>query len=326
MVFFVPRLLLASLLATLCAHASAGAAEYPSRPVRLIVPFPPGGQPDSTARALAEQIRAQLGQNVVVDNRAGANGILAYDLLAKSPADGYTLVHATGSFAGNASAYRKLPYDTLRDFAPVTQLTSGAGYVVLVSQKAPARTLKELIALARAPDAKMSYGSPGVGNTLHLATELMKRHAGVPLLHVPYKGTAAGFNALLGDEIQVLLVPPLSALPFVKANRVRALAITGAQRWSGLPDVPTAGEAGLPGFVATFTWNGWFAPAGTPSAIVERLAGEIRAALRTPKLADDLAAGGLVPVASPPDEFRQFVRAQVKQMGEVMRAANIEPQ
>jgi tripartite-type tricarboxylate transporter receptor subunit TctC len=308
------------------ASAAAHAAGYPVRPLRLIVPFPPGGQPDSTARAVAEQVRAQLGQNLVVDNRAGANGIVAYDLLAKSPADGYTLVHATGSFAGNASAYRKLPYDTLRDFAPISQLTTGSGYVVLVNTKIPARSMKELIALTKDPGAKMSYGSPGVGNTLHLATELLRLRGGMHILHVPFKGTAAGFNALLGDEIQVLLVPPLSALPFVKSNRVRALAITGAQRWSGMPDVPTVAEAALPGFVANFTWNGWLAPAGVPEHIVARLAAAIRQALHAPRLQEYLTAGGLVAVGSLPAEFRAFVRAQVKHMGEVMRAAGIEAQ
>lgn len=303
----------------------SNAAEYPARPIRLIVPFPPGGQPDTTARAVAEQVRAQLGQNIVVDNRAGANGIVAYDLLAKSPPDGYTLVHATGSFAGNASAYKKLPYDTLKDFAPITQLTSGAGYVVLVNLKVPARSLAELIALAKG-GAQLSYGSPGVGNTLHLATELLQQRAGMTLLHVPYKGTAAGFNALLGDEIQVLLVPPLSAFPLVKANRMRALAITGAKRWSGMPEVPSASEAGLPGFVANFTWNGWFAPVGTSESVVARLAHEIRAALQSPRLQEYMANGGLTGVASEPQEFRVFVRAQVALLANVMRAANIQPQ
>ena len=315
------------LLATLlygCALACA-AADYPTRPIRLIVPFPPGGQPDTTARAVVEQIRTQLGQNIVVDNRAGANGIVAYDLTAKSPPDGYTVVHATGSFAGNASAYKKLPYDPLRDFTPITQLTSGAGYVILVNLKLPARTLPELIALAKS-DAKLGYGSPGVGNTLHLATELLKQKTGMTLLHVPFKGTAAGFNALLGDEIQVLLVPPLSAVPLVKAKRVRPLAITGAERWSGMPEVPTASEAGVPGFVANFTWNGWFAPVGTPESAVERLAAAIRSALQSPRLQEYMADGGLTGVGSTPVEFRKFVRAQVALLSDAMRSANIQPQ
>ena len=304
---------------------ACAAADYPARPIRLIVPFPPGGQPDTTARAVAEQVRAELRQNIVVDNRAGANGIVAYDLTAKSPPDGYTVVHATGSFAGNAAAYRKLPYDTLRDFAPISQLTSGAGYVILVNLKVPARTLAELVALAKT-DAKLGYASPGVGNTLHLATELLRQQTGMALLHVPFKGTAAGFNALLGDEIQVMLVPPLSAVPLVKANRVRALAITGASRWSGMADVPTASEAGVPGFVANFTWNGWFAPAGTPERVVERLAAAVRAALRAPRLQEYMTAGGLNPVASSPQEFGAFVRTQVALIGAAMRGANIEPQ
>jgi tripartite-type tricarboxylate transporter receptor subunit TctC len=309
-----------------CGALAAGPADYPNRPIRLILPFPPGGQPDSTARAVAEQVKAYLNQNIVVDNRAGANGIVAYDLLAKSPPDGYTLVHATGSFAGNASAYRKLPYDTLKDFAPITQLTAGSGYVVLVNTNVPARSLKELIALAKDKDSRLGYGSPGVGNTLHLATEVLKQHSGMQLMHVPFKGTAAGFNALLGNEIQVLVVPPLSALPFVKANRVRALAITGASRWSGMPDLPTVSDSGLPGVVANYTWNGWFAPAKTPDAIVRRLASEIRRALRSPRLEEYFANGGLIPVGSSPPEFQKFVRIKVKEMAEIMRAANVEPQ
>ena len=308
------------------ATGSAVAQAYPNRSVRLVVPFPPGGAPDATARAIAKQLEIQMSQNFVIDNRAGANGIIAYDLVAKAAPDGYTLAFATPSFATNPSTYRKLPYDASRDFAPITNAASGSGSLILVNPAIPARTIQELIALAKNPDSRLSYGSPGIGNTVHLATELFNQSAGTHLLHVPYKGTAALLTALVGGEIQVSFVQPMTAMSLVKAGRVRVLAITGATRWPGLPDTPTVSEAAIPGFVANFVWSGWFAPAKTSDEIVNRIYREIRKALDEPGVREFLAAGAMVPVGNSPPEFARFVQTEIKRYAEIVRAAKIGPE
>jgi tripartite-type tricarboxylate transporter receptor subunit TctC len=209
------------------------------------MPFPAGGTPDLLARTVASQVERQLGQNFVVDNRTGANGIIAYELTAHATPDGYTLVHATPSFALNTIVYRKLSY-ALKDFAPIGNIAEGFGYLVLVHPSVQATNVKELIAVSK--KTKLSYGSPGVGNTLHLATELFNARGGMNMLHVPYKGVAPALAALMGGEIQLMIVQPPAGVPQAKAGKLRAIAFTGEHRWDQMPGVPTVSESGMPGF------------------------------------------------------------------------------
>ncbi len=314
-------------IATGGAQAAASrpqASSYPVKPVHLLMPFPAGGTPDALGRTVASQVESQLGQNFVVDNRTGANGIIAYELTAKASPDGYTLVHATPSLALNTIVYRKLPYDLHRDFAPVSNIAQGYGYLVLVHPSVPAHSVKELIGVAKT--AQLSYGSPGVGNTLHLATELFNARAGIKMLHVPYKGVAPALSALLGGEIQMMIVQPPAGVAQAKAGKLRAIAFTGAKRWAQMPDLPTVSESGVPGFVAHFTWNAWFAPAGTPRAIVMRLQTEVRTAVQVPKVHDFLVQGGWEPLGSTPEELDAYVKAELKRYAEAARIANVHPE
>lgn len=312
-------------LAAAAAPALSQAADrYPSKPIRLIMPFPAGGTPDLLARTVATQVESQMGQTIVVDNRTGANGLIAYELTAKAAPDGYTLVHATPSIALNTIVYKKLPYNLQHDFTPVTNIAQGFGYLLLVHPSVPARNLKELIAAAKAK--QLSYGSPGVGNTLQLATELLDERAGVKMLHVPYKGVAPALAALLGGEIQVMIVQPPAGVAQVKTGKLRAIAFTGAKRWSEMPDLPTVSESGLPGFVAHFTWNAWFAPAKTPQAIALRLQQEVKKAIAVPKVHDFLIQSGWEPLGSTPEELDTYVKAELKRYAQAARIAGIKPE
>jgi len=305
------------------AQSKPGAA-YPGKPIRLLMPFPAGGTPDLLARTVATQVESQLAQTIVVDNRTGANGIIAYELAAKALPDGYTLVHATPSFALNTIVYKKLPYDLQKDFAPVSNIAQGFGYLLLAHPSVPATNLKELFAAAKAK--QLTYGSPGVGNTLQLATELLNDKGGVKMLHVPYKGVAPALAALLGGEIQMMIVQPPAGVQQVKTGKLRAIAFTGAKRWSQMPEVPTVSESGLPGFVAHFTWNAWFAPAKTPRPIVLRLQQEVRKAIAVPKVHDFLIQSGWEPLGSTPEELDAYVKAELKRYAEAARIANIKPE
>ncbi len=302
---------------------SAWAQAYPNRPIRLLMPFPAGGTPDALARTLAGQVESQLGQNIVVDNRTGANGVIAYELTAKAAPDGYTLVQATPSFALNTIIFRKLQY-SLKDFAPVTNIAQGFGYLLLVHPSVSATSIKELIALAKSKDKPLAYGTPGVGNTLHLATELFNARSGMNMLHVPYKGVAPALTALLGGEIQLMIVQPPAGVAQVKAGKLRALGFTGAKRWDGMPDVPTISESGLPGFVVHFTWNAWYAPAKTPRDIVLRLQAEVHKALQVPKVREFFVNGGWEPLGSSPEALRTYVDAELKRYAEAVRVAKIK--
>jgi len=298
---------------------------YPSRLVRVIVPFGPGG-PDTVARVMAQALAAQTGQPFVVDNRPGANGIIGAEAVAKSRPDGYTLLMTSSSFIVNPSMYRKLPYDTLKDFAPVTQVTAAGGLLLVASPSIPAQSVQELIALARKPDSRLSFGSPGVGNTNHLTGELFNARAGIRMLHVPYKGGGQAISALLAGDVQVAFASSALSLPYVKAGRLRALAYTGRARASYLPEVPTMMEAGVPDFEVDSGWHGLYLPADCPGDIVARLQGEVRAALGDSQVRERIAALGLEPVGSTPAEFRLFVQAEIKKYAEMVRAAGITPE
>jgi tripartite-type tricarboxylate transporter receptor subunit TctC len=303
--------------------AGAWAQDYPIRPIRLVLGFPSGGTPDALARSVAAQLETQIGRNIVVDNRTGANGIIAAEIVATAPPDGYTMLFAPPALIINQILQPRLPYDVFRDFTAVTAVCLGTGYLLVVHPSVPARSVRELIALAKNPQKPLTYGTPGIGNTQHLVGELFNLRAQTRLLHVPYKGLTPAINALLGGEINLLFVPPTVMLPHVKAGRLRALGFTGTSRWEYLPDLPAVSET-VPGFTASGAWMGWFAPARTPRRIVARLHAEVQKALQVPKVRDFILTGGYVPDGRSPDAFLELVRADMKKYGDVVRAAGIK--
>ena len=317
--FSVPPPVLAQAAATPAASLS-----YPTRPIRLIMPFPPGGATDANARALAKEMEGTLGQPVVVDNRGGANGIIGSDIVAKATPDGYTLMHISVAFAINPSTYKKLPFDPIRDFTPITNPIVGHGALLLVHPSLPARSVTELIAVAK--KQQIVFSSPGIGNVLHLINEAFNARAGIRMLHVPYKGSGPALMALLGAESQVMVVPPLTATPYVKAERLRALGYSGAKRLETMPDLPTISEAGLPGFQSDTGWHAWFAPAKTPDRIVMRIYNAILKAVHTPRMREVFTTAGYQPVADPPAVFQKNVAADIKRWEEIVRSARITPE
>jgi tripartite-type tricarboxylate transporter receptor subunit TctC len=304
----------------------ASAQQYPGKPVRVIVPFAAGGTPDIVGRVISQQLAAQTGQSFVVENRPGADGVLGSQQVAEAPPDGHTLLVTSSSFVINPSFHKKLPYDVIRDFAPVSNLAAIEAYILGVNPGLPARTVPELVALARAPDSKLAFGSPGVGNGLHLAAELFKSLTGARMVHVPYRGAAPALTGLIAGDVQVMFMTPPSSLSFVEAGKIRALGYTGATRFARLPDVPTLAEAGVPGMDVLASWTGLFAPAKTPDDVIARLHDEVRRAVAAPAVRERLIGLGVLPLGSAPTEFRPFVAAQVKIVADIVRTAGIEPQ
>jgi tripartite-type tricarboxylate transporter receptor subunit TctC len=316
----------AVVLAALACSVHAAEQTYPTRPIRLIVPFVPGGTIDAYARALSRQLETQIGQPVVVDNRAGANGILGADLVAKAAPDGYTLLNNAASFVINASMYRKLPYDTANDFTPITNFARGLGYLLVAHPSVPANSVRELIELGKKKPNAVRFSSPGIGNGQHLAAELFNLKTGIQALHVPYKGSSPALAAVLGGEVQFAFQTPQSVIPLIGAGKLRALGFSGDKRLPALPNVPTVAEAGVPGYMYDVAWHAWFGPARMSPAIVNKLYAEIKKAVQEPKLAAFFREGGFEPQADAPAEFAKIFRADIKRYAEIVKAAKIEPE
>ena len=300
---------------------AGGAPDFPSRPVRLIVPYAPGGAADVLGRMIGQKLAERWGQQVLVDNRPGAGGGIGAQAGAKAPADGYTLtVTPVGIMAVNPWVYAKLPYDPQRDFQPVTLIASSP-FVLAVNPKLPVTTLREFIEHARANPGKLSVGNPGSGTGQHLGGEYLASSAGIRLVHVPYKGSAPATTDLLGGVIDAQF-DLITLLPHVKAGKLRALGVSSSRRMAALPEVPTLAEAGLPGF-SVVAWNGVVAPAGTPMPVVEKIQKDIAQALAQRDVQDSLAAQGYEPGGQSPAEFAAFIRAELDKYGRIVKSAGI---
>ena len=303
----------------------AGAQAYPSRPIRVVVPFPPGGNVDTFARMLFRHVEEDLGQPVVIDNRGGANGIVGADTVAKAAPDGYTIMATSFGLAVNQYLVKKLPFDLRTDFLPVTNIALGTGYLMVAHPAFPAKTVKEVIAIAKSQPGQIRYSTAGVGNGQHLAGALFALKAGVDMLHVPYKGGGPALNAVMGGETQLHYPAGSVGIPQVKAGRVRGIAFTGEKRLTSLPDMPTIGET-LPGFVADAGWHGVFAPPKTSAAIVNRLQQAIHKALQIPQVRDNFVSNGYDPKGDPPAVWAKAYQLELKRLAEIAKAAKLEPQ
>ena len=300
--------------------SAQGAASYPIKPIKIVVPFPPGGATDIMARAIGFELQKALGQSVIIENKPGAGGNSGADLVAKSPADGYTLVMGTvGTHAINMSLYAKMPYDAVKDFEPVV-LVAGVPNLLVVHPAVNAKTVSELTALAKAQPGKLNVASSGNGTSIHLSAELYKQMAGVDILHVPYKGSSPAVADLLGGQVQMMFDNMPVSLPHVKAGKLRALAVTSMKRSPALPDVPTMDEEGLKGFDAT-SWFGLLAPAGTPKDIVAKLNAASVKALATPEMRERLAAQGADPVGNSPEQFAAFIKSEIDKWAKIVKAS-----
>jgi tripartite-type tricarboxylate transporter receptor subunit TctC len=312
--------LLAAIALVATTPAAAQGASYPTKPVRLVVPFPAGGTTDILARAVAQKLSETWGQQVIVDNRPGAGGNIGSELVAKAPPDGYTLLMGTvGTHAINPSLYAKMPYNHVKDFTPVI-LVAGVPNVLVVNPSLPVNSVQELIAYGKANPNKLNFASSGNGTSIHLSGELFKTMTGVQMTHVPYKGSAPALTDLIGGQVQLMFDNPPSSLQFIKAGKLRALAVTSLARSQALPDVPTLAESGLPGFEAS-SWFGVLAPAGTPADIVAKLNGAVAAWLASPAAKEHLAAQGAIAAGGSPDAFVKHIADESAKWAKVVKAS-----
>ena len=309
-----------ALAGALCGNALAQ-TKYPSRPLRVIVPYTPGGITDVATRMVMQDVSRTLGQNVIIDNRPGANSIVGVEIVAKAAPDGYTLTSVIAAHAANQSLYPKLPYDSIKSFAPVSLLVT-APLIVCVSNSLPVKTPKELVELARAKPGQLTFASSGIGAAAHLTTELLMLTTGIKMIHVPYKGTAPALLDLSGGQVSVMMDTPGSMLPHSRAGKIRALAMASEKRVAVAPELPTLVESGVN--VVGGTWVGILAPAGTPREAVNILSKEMQAAVRKPELRERFIALGIDPAGTTPEEFTKFLRDEVDKWGKVIRAANVK--
>ena len=322
------RFLLAALLAGTFACASAqstpAARAYPVKPVKLVAGFPAGASSDLVGRILAQKMSEFLGEQVIVDNKPGAGGNLSLAQTSKAPPDGYTIVIATAGIAVSPSMYANLGYDPVTDLAPVARLASIPN-VLLVHPSVPAKTLREFVALARKRPGKLNFGSGGAGTTNHLANELLKHLEKIDIVHVPYKGVTQAMTAMMGGEVDEVVMPVTTAIPQVRSGKVRALAVLTEQRVPALPDVPTGREAGVPGFVMPL-WYGMFAPPATPRDIINRLHRELVRTLEAPAVREQLAAQGVDPWPGTPEQLAELLRTDIERYGVIARSSGLKPQ
>jgi tripartite-type tricarboxylate transporter receptor subunit TctC len=301
------------------------AQPYPNKPIRLMVPFPPGGSTDIVARIVAQKLGAQLGQSLVIENRGGAGGTLGTAVVAKAPADGYTLtVGTTSTHVVAPSVYQKLEYDPVKDFAPIS-LIAVTPYLLVVNPAVPAKNLKELVGLMKAQPGKLNYASAGVGSTTHLAMEMLKSVSNTYALHIPYNGNGPAGTAVIAGQVEILFGSLPAVLPHAKSGRVRALAVGTPKRSPSLPDVPTVAESGYPGFDASL-WLAFMAPAGTPAAVIERLQKEIVAAVNSKETSESLDKNGAEPLTSTPAELAAMIKDGVAKYATVVKAAGVKPE
>ena len=306
-------------LLSLVLTAPANAQSYPNKPVRVVVPYPPGGPTDIVARVLFQQVSEATGQQFLVDNRAGAGGNIGAEIVAKSPADGYTLLIGTTAHAINMSLFKNLSYDVQKDFAPVSLLTQGP-LVLVAHPQFPANSIKEVIELAKSKSGGLNFASSGNGQSTHLSAELFNTMAGIKMSHVPYKGSAPALTDVMSGQVDVMFDTTLSAMPFVKAGKLKALGLTSPVRSPAAPDVPTIAESGLPGY-EVFAWNGVFVPAGTPKAIIQQLNDQIRKAMLLPQVKDKFSAQGFVASWNSPENFGVFVKNEVDKWSRTVKAS-----
>jgi tripartite-type tricarboxylate transporter receptor subunit TctC len=302
----------------------AAAQTYPTKSIRIVVPWPPGGGTDLVARTVAQKMHETLGQSAIVDNRAGANGIIGADLVAKAPADGYTVLITIASHTINPTLYSKLPYDTLGDLAPVSLLAEYP-FVITVHPSVPAKTIRELIAFAKSHPGQLSYASSGNGSGPHLGMELFKSMAGIDMVHVPYKGAGQAMTDLVSGQVQVFLNNFLAGTAMIRAGKLRALAVTSQKRSTVAPELPTVAESGIPGYVVT-GWYGMFVPAATPAPVVATLHAGVVKAIKAKEVSDRLSNEAAVIVGSTPQQFGEFLKAEIGKWAAVIKKAQIKPE
>ena len=319
---YIPFLVSALLSGFLLQHSASGADAYPQRAVRLIIPYPPGGAGDIVGRMLSAKLTEALGQQVVVDNRGGGGQIIATEITAKAPADGYTLFLASATHGINPGLRRgKLPYDSIRDFAPIT-LVAESPLVFIAHPSLGVGSIKELVAAAKARPGRINYASSGPGTGGHLSVEMLKFQTGIDLVHVPYKGAGPALVDLVGGQVQVMCTSPLPAMPHVKAGRLKALGMTSRTRSRAAPEVPTVAGQGLPGYESSL-WYAMLAPAATPQPVIKRVHAETVKIVKSPELAGQLLSQGAEPVGNSPQELARFIKAEIDRWTKVITQANI---